>query len=270
MLYIPSYLRECIIFCKQNIASIIRLTKIFKSINTDKPNCILIRVNLYDFSPVLIGKLFKIPIILEVNEAFYLERKLHYKSRNRKAQIPKFLSSLDIKIWRSADAIYVVSNILSKIIKSQLGDKSPVLWVIPNGVDEDHLRKVSCRELKEKTDFIKICFAGSLEFWHGADLLLKVYKDIVRLRPKTKLVFIGDGVNRKNLENYVHLHNDLKNRVIFTGKLTHDDTISSLSNMDILVYESPLIFAVTIAHLVEHAIDFISSSSLHNRGPYDG
>lgn len=235
MLSIPSYLREYIIFIKQNILSIMRLVKIYYSIKSDKPNCILIRVNLYDLSPVLIRKSFKIPIILEVNEAFYLERKLHYESRNIKAKIPKFLSSLDIKIWRCADAIYVVSNILSKIIKSQLGDKSPLLWVIPNGVDEDNIKKVSCRELKEKTEFIKICFAGSLEFWHGADLLLKVYKDIARLRPKTKLVIIGDGITKRNLENYVSLHNDLKNRVIFTGKLSHDDTMSSLSNMDILV-----------------------------------
>ena len=97
----------------------------------------------------MLKKIIKIPIVLEVNAAFYLERKFDYEIRNIKPIIPSLLSNLDLRIWKCADGIYVVSNCLKKIIKSQLGDKSPFIRVIPNGADIDYFNNLMTKELKE-------------------------------------------------------------------------------------------------------------------------
>jgi len=235
MLNMPSAISEIIRFIKQNLKSFFSLLEIHFVIKSFKPDCILIRTELYDLKPILLKKISKIPIVLEVNAPFFLEKKIHYEARNKNLIIPSFLSKLDLKIWKSADAIYVVSNILKKIVKSQLGNESPFIEVIPNGVDSDYLDKLPTEFSNGKSSDIRIGFAGSLQFWHGCELLLEAYEEIAKLRPATKLIFIGDGENRKNLEHYVYYNKNLKERVIFTGKLTYANTMEILKKMDILV-----------------------------------
>jgi len=235
MFNMPSVIREVIIFIKKNFKYFLRLIELFFTIRSFKPDCILIRAELYDLTPIIIKKICKIPIVIESNAPFYIERRLYYQTQNKNAFIPRFLTNLDLKIWQSADAIYVVSNILKKIIKSQLGNKTPFIEVIPNGVDNDYLDKLPTEFSQGESDDIKICFAGSLLFWHGADILLEVYEEIIKLRSATKLIFIGDGENRRNLEQYAFSNENLNRRVIFMGKLTHDETMKRLKEMDILV-----------------------------------
>jgi len=235
MLNMPSILREFLSFIMRNLKYFIRLIAISYTIKNYKPDCILIRTEDYDLTPIVLKKIIKIPIVLEVNAAFYLERKLDYELRNKKPIIPSLLSNLDLRIWKCADGIYVISNCLKKIIKSQLGDKSPFISVIPNGADINYFNNLAAKKLKENSDLIKIGFVGSFNYRHGVDLLVDVYEEIARLRPMTKLILIGDGVLRENLEEYVSLNKNLIGKVEFIGRLTHDETMERLSNMDILV-----------------------------------
>lgn len=232
---IPSVIREFLVFIKQNLKSFLRSIELYFALKRDKPDCILMRTELYDLTPIILKKISKIPLILEVNAPASLERKLDYETQNKKLVIPDFFSNLDTKIWESADAIYVVSNIIKKIIRSKLDNRSPFIEVIPNGVDIDYFENLDTKDSEEQSDFIKICFIGSFTSRHGVDLLLDAYEEIANLRPMTQLILIGDGVNRKNLENYVCCNRNLKGRVIFTGRLTHDNTMKRLTEMDILV-----------------------------------
>jgi len=228
-------LRELVFFIKRTSMSFLGFGFIYIKIKKFRPDCILVRQELYDLTPILLKNLCKTPIILELNEVFYYERKLYYESQNKKALIPFIFLNIEFIIWKSSDAIYVVSNRLKKYIELQLGSKSPPIKVIPNGVDMKYLSSNSNKFVQNESKIVKICFSGSLQFWHGVDLLLDVYKDVVNLRPNTKLIFIGDGESRVYMKKYVLNYSNLQNRVIFTGKLYHSNTMRKLSEMDILV-----------------------------------
>ena len=54
----------------------------------------------------------------------------------------------------------------------------------------------------------------------------------------TKLVFVGDGSQRRNIEEYIHENEFLTNRVVLTGMLKRDDVYSFMRRINTLVVPS--------------------------------
>ena len=107
------------------------------------------------------------------------------------------------------------------------GFEEEKIEVFPDGVD---LKKF--QEVKDESKIIRekfgikegekiVMYAGSLQKWKGVDVLIKSifnFRFLISKKEKikVKLIIIGNGEERKNLEKLVK-ELDLESKVIFVG-----------------------------------------------------
>ena len=154
---------------------------------------------------------------------------------SRKARLYTFLD----KMWlRRMDDIVAVSD----EVKEQLTflNWQQKVDVIPNGIDWNRFNgRTDGLKVRAKVDFpdsdVVIGTIGRLVPEKGYSFLLRSARQICDSYSDTKIVFVGDGPLRRQLEQEVE-ELDLKSRVHFLG--VRDDVPALLSRMDIFVLPS--------------------------------
>lgn len=153
----------------------------------------------------------------------------------------KFLKSFPILVkgikeivkWK-VDGIIGVASFNLNIF----GDFKKPKAVIPNGID---LKEFNPRVKKIKKFLdgkINILFLGRIEERKGLIYLLKAYKILENKFSNTRLIIVGEGPLKDDLEGWIK-RNKLKN-VVFEGKTKEKDGPSYFNTCDI--YCSPAIF----------------------------
>ena len=197
-----------------------------------KVDLIYERYSLFNFSGVAVARLFRVPIVLEVNSPFALEQK-------RDGHIRSFPLAqwTERVICNSATLVVAVSGPLKRIL-AEAGVSPSNIVVMSNGVnlenfrvrtDSDGLR--SSLGLKDK---VIIGFVGWFRNWHGLDILLQAFHQTGAMRGRAALLLIGDGPAMPQLKQYV-ANNGLRSSVIFTGPVPHHKVPPYLDLIDIAV-----------------------------------
>jgi len=197
------------------------------------------RYALFCFAGVAMARCLKIPIILEINDATFL-------NRVRKLKLNRLARYLERWIFRQADALIAVSHNL-KAMLAQHGVKEDKIWVIPNAVDiHQFCFKSDSRPVRKQyhipDDKIVVGFIGSMVPWHGIDMLLDSLGDMFASNLSIHLLLVGDD-RRINLASHPAR---LKEHVTFTGRIPHDAIPQYIAAMDIAVlpnsnnYGSPM------------------------------
>ena len=88
---------------------------------------------------------------------------------------------------------------------------------IQNGIDTS---VILARTINTNKDVITLLGVAYLSYWHGYDRVLKglksYYEDEAEAKKRVEFIIVGDGSNRKELENYVK-KNHLESYVSFVG-----------------------------------------------------
>lgn len=148
----------------------------------------------------------------------------------------KWLDSIIMKKFNALVAIS--SEIKEEMIK--LGVNESKIKVITNGIDYIELKNASTKiEARKKlevneSDFI-IGSVASLTPEKGHRDLLKAFSTIHLIVPQAKLVFIGEGPERKELQNYA-LTNGLAKKVLIMG--SRDDVRDLYKGFDVFFLAS--------------------------------
>lgn len=134
-------------------------------------------------------------------------------------------------VLNNADAIIALSqnmkDDMQKISKKEV-------YILPNGVDT-----TSFNESKNKSNdnTTEIVYIGSLLPVKGVEYLIEAINILHQTHPKISLTIVGDGSNRRSLEQIVKKHG-LEQNIIFTGKISHEDVPNRLNSNDIFVLPS--------------------------------
>ncbi len=211
------YLKANKKFCPQII------WKFYKIIKKEKPDILVTYLIHADILGRVFGKLFGV-------------KKIISSVRNKSLVKKKFF------LWEKATSFllnhYLVnSNSLKNLYISKLKISPKKITVIPNGIE---IKKFSINVNKEKkrkelefknNDFLIGCVAN-LRKVKGHQYLLKALKKVTNKYPKTKLVLVGKGEERKNLEKLI---SDLgiSKQVAFLGQ--RNDVPEILKIIDIFV-----------------------------------
>lgn len=209
-----------------------------------RPDVIYERYNLYLLAGVMLKRRLRIPLLLEVNSPLADEREafggLGWAGLARWSE--RF-------VWRRADAVLPVTQVLAAIIQRQAGIDVDRLHVVPNGINERQFATAPPRaearaRLGLGEDELVLGFVGFVRDWHRVDRALH-WLASPDAPASSRLLVVGDGPARGVLEQLAS-ELGLAARVRFSGVVPRDALPAWVAAFDIALqpavtpYASPL------------------------------
>lgn len=184
------------------------------------PDVFYCRFSKFSYSPVLISKIFKIPLIFEVNGLLEEEIRM---INNSKLEI--LLTKLSEKVnLKRATRIIAVTPGIKQDVEESFGLKNIV--VISNGVNTELFRPLNPEDVKNSLGLDHetryICFVGSFAPWQGLDCLILAASTILQEHANVKFLFVGDGALKDELVELAKKQ-DVYGKCLFTGAIAYEE-----------------------------------------------
>ncbi len=211
-----------------------------------RPAFIYDRYMAFNAGVVLAGKLWRVPVLLEVNAPLALERS---KESDEKLALVRIAFAMERWICSQAARAIVVSTPLKDYLVS-IGVPGDKCFVMANGVDPERFaprdKNASFQQAQRiAADRFVVGFTGVLREWHGLDLLVEACGRLKRAGRPVFVLIVGDGPYRPRFEELIAA-NDLSDSVLVTGRVRHDLVPDFVSLFDVAVspratfYASPM------------------------------
>lgn len=169
--------------------------------------------------------------VLEVNAPLIEEQQSFRELHARQAAIISTKRAFD-----AADVIVAVSDEVAGYI-NQFEEAHGKVHVIPNGVDAERFPNRLPAGTSHSRPFT-VGFVGTLKPWHGVDLLLRAFAELVDQQRSAQLLIVGDGPERENLYALADALG-ISTAVEFTGAVSPAHIPALLSRMDVGVAPYP-------------------------------
>ena len=155
---------------------------------------------------------------------------------------------------KNLDYLVLVSSELQKYSRKMLMGKKCMCIYIPNCIDSMPEKKSS---LKAK----RLISVGRLSPEKGYLDLLRVYHILYKNYPDWKLDIVGDGVEKKLLEEYIHVHN-MEKQVTLHGFRDKDYIDNLMQDSSIYLMTSHTeSFGIVLIEAMSHGIPCIAMDS---------
>lgn len=190
------------------------------------PHFIYERYSLFSYAGVQLARALAKPLVLEVNAPLSQEAAKH-----RDLVLTRTAAELEERIWRSADAVLVVSEHLLEQAAAA-GVAPGRARIVHTGVDTELFApEVNGEAVRRRLslDGKKVVgFVGSLKPWHDLDTLLTAVRLLVAADPAYHLLVVGRGPRFDELA--------AKNESFVTsvGAVAHNEIPEYVAAMDVV------------------------------------
>ena len=208
-----------------------------------QPDAVLYERHAYFmFMGVLLGKWFRRPVVLEVNE-------LAGFKRARGLIMERLARGIDAWVFSRADHILCVSRVLADEVQKRGANRAHV-HVLPNAIDPVRFQNSavgqSIRSRLGLERSLVIGHVGLFYRWDRLDMLIDVAQRIRVLHPEVKVLLVGDGPEMENLKQTARTLG-MESAVTFSGPVPRDDVPAYIDAMDICVLPDSNAFGSPIA-----------------------
>jgi len=194
------------------------------------------------FMGVLLGKLTRRQVVLEVNE-------LPGFKRARGLVMKRLALKIDRHIFSWADHILCVSSVLAEEAKRR-GAKVDRVHVVPNAIDPKRFQSLGYGKLVRKRfdlcDSVVVGHVGLFYPWDRLDVLIKIVKDIRESHPEVKILLVGDGPEMEKLRQMA-TEFGMSDTLVFSGPVKREEVAAYIDAMDICVLPDSNDFGSPIA-----------------------
>lgn len=157
-----------------------------------------------------------------------------YGELGLKYRLVHFLETLSCK---KVAQIFTICEGLKQDLLTR-GIAGSKITIIPNAIDAEAFLRVE-RDVKLSAQwgldgFFVLGFIGSFYHYEGLDLLLQAVARLTAKMPQIKVLLVGGGSMEGDLRNLAQQLN-IVDRVVFTGRLPHDQMPAMYSLIDVLV-----------------------------------
>ncbi len=173
---------------------------------------------------ILTAKKLDIPLVGTFHTSVEnLKASLHLNSKS----MEKALQEYTRFYYKRCDLITCPSeSILKKMIKEGIKSKRNIF--ISNGIDKKEFDNSKSKRLRKKYNHYGnlILFVGRVSVEKNILCLLEIFRIINEEIPSTKLLFVGDGPQMKEVKNKIRKL-DLEDKIILLGRIEHDRLVKS-------------------------------------------
>ncbi|MDB9340071.1 MULTISPECIES: glycosyltransferase family 4 protein [Cyanophyceae] len=182
------------------------------------------RYSLWSYGAMEFAKSQGIPGLLEVNSPLITEQAQHRGLIDQQGA-----ETVAHRVFNAATALIAVSEAVKTYLINYV-DESQV-HVIPNGVNP---HRFSVRDAATQPESFTVGFVGTLKPWHGLPILSEAFALLSQRVPNAKLLIVGDGPERENLEAELAAKG-LDAHTQFTGAVSPEQVPQLLAKMDVAV-----------------------------------
>ncbi len=177
-----------------------------------------------------------LPIVTTFHGLLSIENKKAGKTGIQKYLHEEWARVFEKNALKNSDAVIAVSKEMQcQLMATQTIDESKIA-VLPNGVD---VQKDIEAVQKPSDGFKTLLFVGRLDRIKGVHNLLESMKTV---RSDIRLVIIGDGPERRNIENMTHAmidnNRELAGRIEILGAMANDEVMKKVKQCDALILPS--------------------------------
>ena len=184
------------------------------------------------------GKRFGIPVVYEVR-AFWEDAAVDHGTSSENGLRYRATRALETWALKRADAVTTICEGLRRDIVAR-GIAADKVTVIPNAVDIDKFSVGGSADLalKDKLGLggaRLIGFIGSFYAYEGLDILLRAVPALAARIPDLRVLLVGGGPQDAQLRQLAR-DLDIEDKVVFTGRVPHDEVQTYYDLLDVLVY----------------------------------
>src|SRR5437867_4848338 len=211
-------------------------TQLKRRFESAPPDFIYERASLYGTAGVALARKLNVPLLVELNAPLAVEH-----STYRGTGLGELAEQAERWAVLQADAVLAVSAPLRDQVVS-LGVELGRVHVVPNGVDPALFQPgppdPRARARWDLGDGPILGFVGGLRPWHGVDVLPTLLERLVQRYRGLRLVIVGDGPLRGELEHTLK-ERGLTRSVVFTGSLPHEEVADLIRQFDVALAPYP-------------------------------
>jgi len=184
------------------------------------------------------GRKHGLPVVYECR-AFWEDAAVDHGTSREGGLRYRLTRGMESRVFHEADAVTTICEGLKQDIVSR-GVMEEKVTVIPNAVDLERfsLSEAANGELARRLgleDKLVLGFIGSFYAYEGLGLLIQAMAGILPKVPEARLLLVGGGPEEKALKQQV-ASMGLADKVIFTGRVPHDEVAGYYRLVDLLVY----------------------------------
>lgn len=200
---------------------------------------------LHAHSPVLnalpalrVGRQLGIPVVYEVR-AFWEDAAVDHGSTVEGSLRYRLTRLMETWALRKAHHVFTICEGLRGDIAAR-GIAADKITVIPNAVDIESFEPGGIADAALKTRLglqgaSVVGFIGSFYAYEGLDLLLDALPEMLRRRPDVRILLVGGGPQDADLKAQAE-RLGLRDKVVFTGRVPHDQVQRYYDLVDVLAY----------------------------------
>jgi len=208
-----------------------------------QPDVLYERYSLFNVSGVVVSRLCRIPLLLEVNAPLAYEKETH-----ERLVLRRLAYALERWICSHSTRTVVVSTPMKDILVQE-GVPAAHMVVIPNGVNTVEIAsKVGQYDVRRAHGIgarLVLGFVGWFKPWHRLDKVIELLAARPDWHGRIHLLLVGDGPERAHLEQVAREHG-VQDAVTFTGPIGRDRIFDHIDAFDIALqphvteYASPM------------------------------
>jgi PEP-CTERM/exosortase A-associated glycosyltransferase len=185
-----------------------------------------------------VGRRHGIPVVYECR-AFWEDAAVDHGTCKEGGLRYRLTRALETRVFRKADAVTTICEGLRSDILER-GIPPERVTVIPNAVDVDLFKRHNQRdsELVQRLGLENkqvLGFIGSFYAYEGLSLLVEAMPRVLAQMPDVRLLLVGGGPRESTLQQQASKLG-VEDRVVFTGRVPHDQVQRYYDLVDILVY----------------------------------
>jgi len=222
------------------VAVIAELAKrLYEVAETIKPDVLHAHSPVLNALPALrVGRSLGIPVVYEVR-AFWEDAAVDHGTSREWGIRYRLTRGLESYALRRVNAITTICEGLREDILDR-GIPAEKVTVIPNAVNIENFSMAGSPDQRLAKalgldENILLGFIGSFYAYEGLAVLIQALPKMLVQNPKIRILLVGGGPQEKDLKALT-AQLDMESKVIFTGRVPHDQVQAYYNLIDILVY----------------------------------